>query len=416
MIIVVYPGAKARVIDSDDYELVSSLYNSFVDGVDVFRSLYPMPFLKTLSFESGIYETSSYELRRLFLSWCYENARRISKELWERTKSICSSQGSSNRPAAANTDHTDIFEDVVAHIVEDGVEPLSELQEALPVSQEKTYLPFPISENGISLFKKRPIVCCELQPHVEETLEELNKTNHKYDDSIHEACTAAVYFYNSATRKSGLAFFDKKEGIDERAFLSSLDAVGIKDVEIRWVFMLPQTELSYCLIEHYNIESQESKEQIETLAKIVKTLNPQKEKTVFVKGILEFIYNNYTFDWGSKVMLKDFYEEMKRYNVKKFRFALNTFIDEKVFARLLVHCFFEMSGNCILNLRKRTEEKTVSLDLENKIAALLKVSHVAQKTHQLRSEPPCKTNYVGPWGMSSHVEFGSIEDFSKKIL
>jgi hypothetical protein len=277
---------------------------------------------------------------------------------------------------------------------------------AAPAAEICKNIPYPINDQAAYVFDKHPIICCELSQDEDVV----------HADSVHKTCTAAVYFYNSVTKKSGLAFFDKNEDIDEREFISLLRSVGITNIDVRWVFMLPQTELSYCLVEHYNIESQEAKEQLETLVKIVKTINPCKEKMVFIKAIFEFIYNNYEFKYGSKITIKDMYNEFKKYNINKFRFAMNTFIDEKAFARLFVYSFFEIEGGCLLNLSKRLEEKTVTLDIEHKLAALLKIPYVVQKTHQLRGEPPCKTNYVGPWGMSSHVEFSGIEDFSKKIL
>ena len=393
MIVVVYPSGKARVVDSDDYELVSCLYNSFVEDATVCTSMYPKPFLRTLPFEKGLCETTTTALWRLFLSWCYSNARKSAAGLWKTAVAL--------RKGKKNA------------VTEPELPELPELPEA-PVFEipNPEFSPYDISGPGVTVFKKRPLICYELSKEPEQ------KESKEHPDCVHETSTAAVYFYNSSTKKSGLAFFDKKGSCDERAYLSKIESVGIKDLDVRWVFNLPQTELSYCLAEHYAIETMEPKEQVKTFARILKTVNLQKEKGVFVKGVLEFVYNEYTFDWDSSVPVKSMYEEFCAYNTKRCRFPMNALVGEQVFARLLAYIFFEISGNSVLHVQKRNEEKSVSLDIDNSLAALLKTPHIAMKSHQLRAEPPCTTNYVGPWGMSSQAEFGASDEgsvLSKKL-
>lgn len=380
MFVVVANKTKdyTKIIRTDNLNEIQILYTEFLydDDIDVDQSWYPERFLETLEFEDNIVMITSQKLRSLFYTWCIKNAKKYYNDLRKKRT---------------------IVEDIqtVIQVEEEFQVNLDEDKECK--KEELEVVPY-LSEiddmndvNGYSINKRNNLVLDiyqKLEPFVG------NITSNMFNN-VNENVIMAIFF--TQAEKTKIAYVDKKD----INILSKFKEFGIDDIQIRHVMFLPSKEVSMNLVNHYcdTIEI-DTINFLKCIYKIYKFVNLEKTKGINLRGVIEFLYNNYEFDTSSSIPIVDMYKEFYGYNKRHQRFSLSEDITINRFFDILKSMFIDVDDNNVKYFRCRSVPLNVTDDVKKNLNKFR-----LKRCLQLREEPSCFVNIKNiPWNINSELQ------------
>lgn len=327
---------------SIEYKDICEIYRQFKNDSELCRAIFPSAFYETLSFNDNRYDFEPYELEKKFAIWSYERVKQLYskvKRYWNKTDSEVIDEEQQEPEESQLNDYEPVPDSTI-----------SETTQITAMNEECC--------NQFAVFKKRR------NYFFDTYYEGFEMKPIKIQDNTIAEEQLMVIMYN--TNKFAI-LHSKLANV-----INNLNAIGIKDVRIDYVWWFPNINLVYDLAEYYKLDD------VLTVFKIYKALKTKENKGIIYKWFLDYALKNYEFDHSSSVDFKTFY---KHFMESKSNLNLN--FDENSIRDIMMYFNMHIKDQKILYIKQLAKPRG-NIDLKLSDWDLM---YTKPKITQLRMDP-----------------------------